>query len=134
MHVWARPAVGLRYRQTFFHCSPIPPYLSLGASQQIGFFQRKERTDRPIYAAIHFHQRYLATQELRQDKRLVGLLGIRVWLEPYLQRFYFQGGFGLQVQKLSPGRWRILPTAEAHLGGFYRPHTYKPKRFRRKGA
>lgn len=97
------------------------------------FFLKKERYDRPLYAALHLHQRYIPGRELRWDTRIVGLLGIRVWLEPYLQRFYLQAGIGALVHRLSRESWRALPTGEIQLGGFYRPHRYTPKRLRREG-
>lgn len=94
---------------------------------------KKERHDRPLYVGFHIHQRYLPGKEIRWDTRIMILSGIRVWLEPYLQRFYLQGGVGVQLHRAYPLSWRILPTAEAQLGGFYRPHRYIPKRLRREG-
>lgn len=130
VHGWGRPAFAVRYDRTFFHLSPIPPYFSLGVSHPIGFFHKKERYDRPLYGAFHIHQRYLRAGDLRGDMRLLMLIGIRVWLEPYLQRFYLQTGMGIQMQRLQQELWRLLPTAEIQLGGFYRPHRYTPKRLR----
>lgn len=94
---------------------------------------KKERFDRPLYVALHLHQRYIPGRELRRDTRLVYLFGIRIWLEPYLQRFYIQTGAGVQIHRISRGDWRALPTGEIQLGGFYRPHRYTPKRLRREG-
>ncbi|MCS7188295.1 MAG: hypothetical protein NZ933_00665 [Bacteroidia bacterium] len=133
VHIWARPALAIRYDNTFFHLSPIPSYLSIGFSQPVGYFLKKERYDRPLYIAIHFHQRYIRSRELKGDTRIFLLTGIRVWLEPYLQRFFLQGGIGMQFHRIPRERWRFLPTAEFHIGGFYRPHTYIPKRFHRQG-
>ncbi|MCX7607101.1 MAG: hypothetical protein N2170_07555 [Bacteroidia bacterium] len=133
VHLWARPALALRYGNTFFHFSPFPAYLSFGFSQPIGYFRVRERYDRPLYAAIHVHQRYWPSRELRGDSRILALLGVRVWLEPYLQRFFLQMGMGAQAHHARPQGWRLLPAAECHIGGFYRPSKYVPKRFRREG-
>jgi hypothetical protein len=132
-HLWARPALAVRYDQTFFFFSPLPSYLSFGVSHPVGYFLKKERYDRPLYAALAFHQRYWPSKELRGDTRIFLLFGIRVWLEPYLKRFYLQGGIGVQAHRLKATDWRLLPTAEVQIGGFYRPHTYTPKRLRREG-
>ncbi len=94
---------------------------------------KKERYDRPLYAALHLHQRYIPSREMRWDTRIMMLFGIRVWLEPYLQRFYMQAGIGAQIHRIQASVWRALPTAEVQLGGFYRPHKYTPKRLRREG-
>ncbi|GIV24035.1 MAG: hypothetical protein N3A68_05825 [Bacteroidia bacterium] len=132
-HLWFRPALTVRYNHTFFYCSPFPAYLSLGVAHPVAFFMQKERYDRPIYAALHLHQRYWSGKELRGDTRVVLLMGVRVWLEPYLQRFYLQAGIGTQVHRVTPEIWRLLPSGEVELGGFYRPHKYVPKRLRREG-
>ncbi len=87
------------------------------------------RYDWPLYVGLSFHQRYWPSRELRGDRRLVGIVGIRVWLEPYLQRFYLEAGVGGQVHWAMPQPTRILPAAEVRLGGFYRPQRYVPKRF-----
>ncbi|MCS6895570.1 MAG: hypothetical protein NZZ60_05415 [Bacteroidia bacterium] len=131
VHLWARPALALRYNHTFLHCSPIPAYFSLGVSHPVGYFRRKERYDRPLYLGLHIHQRYLPGRELRWDTRLIGLIGVRIWLEPYLQRFYMQVGVGMQAQRVAQAFWRITPTGEIQIGGFYRPHKYIPKRLHR---
>jgi hypothetical protein len=134
VHLWARPALAVRYHHTFFHFSPLPGYVSLGFSQGgIGYFRKVERYDRPLYVAIHFHQRYWLRKDLRGDRRLLVLFGVRIWLEPHLQRFYLQAGIGGQVHWARPQAARILPTAEIQLGGFYWPHTYTPKRLQREG-
>ncbi len=132
-HLWARPAALLRYNHTLFSCSPIPAYISLGVAHPVGFFRKKERFDRPLYAALYVHQRYWPSRELRGDTRLMSIMGVRVWLEPYLQRFFLQAGVGVQLHRTPPRLWRALPTAEVHLGGLYRPHKYTPKRLRREG-
>jgi hypothetical protein len=134
VHLWARPALAVRYHHTFFHFSPVPGYVSLGVSQGgIGYFRADERRDRPLYVAVHVHQRYWPRKDLRGDTRLMLLFGVRVWLEPYLQRFYLQAGIGGQVHWARPHPARILPTGEIQLGGFHRPHKYTPKRLRREG-
>lgn len=133
VHLWARPALALRHHRTFWHFTPLPPYVSLGVSHPIGLFRARSRTDRPLYGALHLHQRYWPSRELQGDTRIFLLAGVRVWLEPYLQRFYLQGGVGIGVHRLGKAAWRALPTAEAQIGGFYRPHTYMPKRLRREG-
>ncbi|MCX8112294.1 MAG: hypothetical protein N3E49_03745 [Bacteroidia bacterium] len=132
VHLWARPALVLRYNHTFFHCSPVPAYFSFGVSQPVGFFLSRERLDRPVYLGLHIHQRYWPGRELRVDTRFISVFGVRVWLEPYLQRFYIQAGLGTQVHRLNRGTWRALPTGEIQLGGFHRPHKYTPKRLHRK--
>ncbi|MCS7162205.1 MAG: hypothetical protein NZ958_02590 [Bacteroidia bacterium] len=128
MHLWARPAAALRYDRTFLHFSPFPPYLSLGVSHTVGYFQARERHDRPLYLALHGHWRYLPTRELRYDSRIITLVGVRLWLEPYLQRFYVQIGVGITFHHIRRRLWHVWPTGEVQIGGFYRPHRYVPKR------
>lgn len=132
-HLWFRPSLTARYNHTFLYFSPVPAYFSLGVAHPVAFFMQKERYDRPIYAALHIHQRYWGEKELRGDTRVFLLMGVRVWLEPYLQRFYLQAGIGAQVHRGTREYWRILPSGEVELGGFYRPHKYVPKRLRREG-
>lgn len=132
VHLWARPTFSIRYHHTFIHLSPVPGYFSFGISQGgIGFFRRKVRFDRPLYIGGSFHQRYWPTRELKGDKRLFVMMGVRVWLEPHLQRFYLEAGIGGQVHWAKSTR--ILPAIEVRMGGFYRPHRYVPKRLRREG-
>ncbi|MGQ9862998.1 MAG: hypothetical protein ACUVRD_00720 [Bacteroidia bacterium] len=130
IHLWARPTVDFHVARACFRLSPVPGYLSLGASYRVGFFQHRQRKDRPVYVTLVLHQAYLPWGEKRSFPfRLQFLLGGRSYLER-LERLYLEMGIGIQVTDLKTRRY-WTPMGEVRLGGVYRSHTYKPKRLRK---
>ncbi|MCS6789621.1 MAG: hypothetical protein NZ580_01365 [Bacteroidia bacterium] len=118
--LWFRPALNLRYHQTLLYFSPIPRWLSLGAAQRVGHVLPRQWREIQLYVGLYGHLRYLGRKEADRAAIIQILAGGRYWLEPYLQRFYMQGGAGISLQFFPRAGMRVLPTAEIHIGGLYR--------------
>ena len=139
LHLYAKPSFDLHYGGTAIRFSPGLFYLSGGISQQIGYYRKRVRQDRPLFLHFSYHDDYFLTNirrrqndGLKYDQDMYMLtLGIRAKLD-YLRRVYFEFAVGgmLLVEKYRngsdgtaiPNRNAVYPMVEVRLGGVAQSH------------
>lgn len=130
IHLWARPTIDVHVARACFRFSPVPGYVSISAAYRVGFFQYRQRKDRPAYVSLALHRAYLPRGKERDFPfRLQFLLVGRSYLER-LERLYIEMGMGVQITKLKTTQY-WTPMGEVRLGGVYRSHKYTPKRLQK---
>lgn len=149
VHGWGKPAFDVHWYNTTFRVAPGLYYMSVGLTQNIGFFSPKTRTDRILMLSLYYHNDWLLTNrrrnEFKKNEHAFMLMpGIHVNLN-HLGSIFLEvsGGVMYSHEKVinreteaSNLQDRWWPMGEIRIGGIFLdrkervqqfPHYYKKK-------